>query len=79
MYLVFSKRGFASFMLLFSCLFNKSYDLTMIDRSMFCNTAGNLLIHSILLCSLNVEENFLFRLRGVNNTASERYVCAVYV
>ena len=41
-------------------------------------TAGNLLIHSILLCSLNVEENFLFWLRGVNNTASERYVCTLY-
>ena len=42
-------------------------------------TAGNLLIHSILLCSLNVEESFLFWLRGVNNTASERYVCTVFV
>ena len=42
-------------------------------------TAGNLLIHIILLCSLNVEENFLFWLRGVNNTASERCVYTFYV
>ena len=42
-------------------------------------TAGNLLIHSILLCSLNIEKNFLFWLRGVNITASERYVCTFYV
>ena len=42
-------------------------------------TASNLLIHSILLCSLNVEVNFLLLLRGVNNSASERYVCTVYV
>ena len=41
-------------------------------------TAGNLLIHSIMFCSLNVEENFLFWLRRLKDIASEGRCVTVY-
>ena len=42
-------------------------------------TAGNLLIHSIMFCSLNVEENFLFWLRRLKDIASGGRCVTIYV